>query len=158
MGHRIRMTLAALVALAVGCSTGPGDPSAPAPPPSQPAPELASAYQGTVHIEGSALAVRLTLSGPATELDASLSVRDLSLVATGSGALEGERLELILFYGTDCPGQVRVEARVSPGGELAQGRLVAADCTGTEEGRLTLRSGAAGLPDASGARPAAVGR
>ncbi|MEQ9400370.1 MAG: hypothetical protein RJQ04_14505, partial [Longimicrobiales bacterium] len=67
------MTLAALVAVAVGCGTAPGDPSAPAPPPSQPAPELASAYQGTVHIEGSALEVRLTLSGPATELDASLT-------------------------------------------------------------------------------------
>ncbi len=96
-------------------------------------------YDGTVAIQGTSLPVTLRIYGPPSELIASLAIPALSVTANGGGELKDDRLRLALKYGSECPGEIRIDARSVGYGDRVDGRLVADDCTGQEEGTVVFR-------------------
>jgi len=130
-----------LVALAIGLSacTRVGSVTEQPPVPEPPLAPAVQVYGGTVSLAGQdfALTLELRKTNPPNHL-AALAIPEISLEARGGGTLTPERMSLELSYGGDCPGALRVEARVENGGSRATGALEATDCTGTESGPLRL--------------------
>ena len=109
-------------------------------PPIPPPAEAAQYFDGAVSLAGQELAVSLELrEKDPPRHEAILRIGEIGLEARGEGTLTAEALSLDLSYDDgDCPGRVRVEARLDPTGREAAGALTATDCTGGESGTIRL--------------------
>ena len=118
---------------------GPPDPGPPAPGP--PAPEAEEpvfrrgvVYQGIIEIGGGNLPAALEIVQEGRR-DVRGALQTVSgLLAEGEGRLRGDRLELELVYGGDCPGQMSLDGEWDQESGTYSGTMQASDCTGRGEG------------------------
>lgn len=131
-----------------GGSDRPAPPSGDRPEAAPPPEAVRRSFEGQMSVQGTTLPVVLSLVIRGEEVeDALLSVPELSMEAQGDGRLQEGRMDLQLRYGQDgCDGDARIRGEVEPGGQLFEGVLEARDCTGAEEGALTLRLRPGGGP------------
>jgi len=117
-------------------------PPAPNPPvPSPPAPEAEEpevrrgvVYQGIIEIGGGSLPAALEIVQEGRR-DVRGALQTVSgLLAEGEGRLRGNRLELELVYGGDCPGQMSLDGEWDQESQIYRGTMQASDCTGNGEG------------------------
>ena len=102
-------------------------------------PDLAGTWTGSLQLEGQRIESSLVLTD-GEDFRATFRAPSLRLEAAGEGALQGERLTLVLDYSLQCPGVLRLEGTVEPGERLV-GSLEARDCTGTVLGTFSFRPG-----------------
>lgn len=104
----------------------------------EPVPDVAGSWVGSVEVDGGSQPGRLTLVQENRRLEASLTVDDLGLTATGRGEIDRDGdVELDLRYATECPGTAALRGRFEAG--RLTGSMRASDCTGTYEGRFAFR-------------------
>jgi hypothetical protein len=146
----ISWLLMSAVLFSAGCQTvgGPA-PSRPAPSPSAPIPPAPEAeepeaeepelrqgvvYQGIIEIGGGNLPAALEIIQEGRR-DVRGALQTASgLLAEGEGRLRGNRLELELVYGGDCPGQMSLDGEWDQESQTYRGTMQASDCTGKGEG------------------------
>lgn len=140
MIRRVFPLLLAALAACTRVGTSPETPPSPrtgetAGGPAAPAVEQ---YGGLLVLSERRLAVTLEVRGSGADgASALLRIPELEVQAQGSARRDGDRLELRLDYGGDCPGAMTVLLQGEGPRRLA-GSLRARDCTGEASGPVSL--------------------
>ncbi len=102
-------------------------------------PGVAGVWEGSAEVQGQLFEGALEVEQNGSALTAVFRAPSFGLVAEGYGQVESDRsIVLVLGYDLQCPGEARLEGRVSPTGDRITGRIEARDCTGEVVGSFDV--------------------
>jgi hypothetical protein len=91
-------------------------------------------YQGHLDMEGSRIQAALELRREGGRTVRGALQGGSGLLADGVGTMRGGTLTLLLTYGGDCPGEMKLEGSWDQGEKVFFGQVDASDCTGRSSG------------------------
>lgn len=103
------------------------------------APDVSGSWEGSVVVDAQRIPGTLTVEQEGRVLDLGFVAPEFELNAQGTGEIseEGE-LWMDLSYNLQCPGNARLEGRISEDANRMSGTLEAVDCTGTVTGTFSF--------------------
>ncbi len=131
--HRRRLTTFAAAVLALGCASNSGTMDTAPPAPSYP--DVSGAWQGSVSVQGQAIAGTLEIAQTGGQLDAGFTSPGFGISASGQGTIDPDgTIRLTLDYNLECPGVADMQGTRSDDGAILSGAVDAVDCTGEVQG------------------------